>query len=121
MPDITSPDFWDYLDRLVAACSLVIDRPKGSAHPRLSEAIYPLDYGYLAGTTANDGAGVDVWRGSGDPKALDAVALTVDLFKQDVEIKLLLGCREDEKQVILDFMNYGLMRALLVRRHPADH
>lgn len=57
-------DFWCKLDELVQSGDLVIDRPQGSAHPRYPDIIYPLDYGYLAGTTAADGEGIDVWVGS---------------------------------------------------------
>lgn len=52
--------FWQALDRLVAECETVIDRPKGTAHPRWPEFVYPLDYGYLRGTSSMDGGGIDV-------------------------------------------------------------
>jgi F420 biosynthesis protein FbiB-like protein len=109
-------EFWDYLDRLVKDNRIVIDRPKGSAHPRYPELVYPLDYGFLEGTTTIDRGGIDVWVGSSSSRSLDALALTVDLKKRDAEIKLLLGCTEGEKQVIIDFLNGGSMRARLVRR-----
>lgn len=109
-------EFWRYLDRLVAASQVEIDRPKGSAHPRFPDLIYPLDYGYLQGTTSIDGHGLDVFLGSQADRTLDAVALTVDLAKRDAEIKLLLGCSEDEKHIVLDFLNGASMRACLVRR-----
>ncbi len=109
-------DFWAYLDRLVAESRIVIDRPKGSGHPRDSELIYPLDYGYLDGTTASDGSGIDIWRGSRKTAKLTAVIMTIDLHKRDAEIKILLGCTEAEIQTILDFHNNGRMRAALVRR-----
>lgn len=35
--------FWASLDALVRRCPLVIDRPRGSAHPRYPDFIYPLD------------------------------------------------------------------------------
>jgi hypothetical protein len=57
-------DFWDFLERLVASSRPVVDRPKGSRHPRYPALVYPLDYGYLEGTQAMDGGGVDFWRGS---------------------------------------------------------
>jgi len=41
-----------------------IDRPRGTAHPRFPEFIYPLDYGYLEGPQGGDGNAVDVWRGA---------------------------------------------------------
>jgi len=69
-----SLSFWHELDELAAACPVVIDRPKGSRHPRYPDMIYPYDYGYLEGTQAADGGGIDCWigslharRGAGDP------------------------------------------------------
>ncbi len=109
-------DFWSYLDRLVAEHPVVLDRRRGSAHPNYPTLIYPLDYGYLEGTTTVDGGGLDVWVGSLQERLLDAVALTVDLHKRDAEMKLLLGCTEAEKQIILDFLNGDSMRARLVPR-----
>ena len=114
-------EFWAYLERLVAEHPIVIDRPRGSAHPAFPTLIYPLDYGYLDGTTAIDGGGVDLWLGSLPERTLDALAITVDLHKSDVEIKLLLGCSAEEQQTILNFLNGASMRATLVQRHPGQH
>ena len=44
---------------LLASQALMIDRPKGSIHPRYEDMIYPFDYGYLADTTSGDGIGID--------------------------------------------------------------
>jgi F420 biosynthesis protein FbiB-like protein len=112
-------EFWQYLDRLVSASQVEIDRPAGSPHPRIPDLIYPLDYGYLQGTTALDGGGVGVFIGSLAGRPLDALALTVDLEKRDAEIKLLLGCSQAEKQIVADFLNRAAMRACLVRRDAA--
>ena len=110
-------EFWAALDKLVASSSIIIDRPKGSAHPRYTEYIYPLDYGYLDGTSSMDGEGIDLWLGSKADKDLTALLCTVDLVKRDSEIKLLLGCTEDEIQTVLKFHNqHELMRGMLVRR-----
>lgn len=108
--------FWSHLDHLVTNHRIVIDRPKGSAHPRYPDVIYPVDYGYLEGTTAADGGGIDVWVGTAGTSHPDAIVCTVDLLKKDAEIKILVGCREHEQQAILDFHNGDAMRALLVRR-----
>ena len=43
-----------------------------------------------------DGAGIDVWVGSGDKK-IDAIMCIVDLMKKDSEIKILVGCAGEEK------------------------
>jgi inorganic pyrophosphatase len=111
--------FWAYLDQLVAVCPVKIDRPGQSSHPQYPTIIYPLDYGYLEGTSAVDGGGVDVWLGSSGILEVTAVVLTVDLYKRDTEIKILLGCSEEEMQIILDFHNSNCMQGLLVLR-PTD-
>jgi inorganic pyrophosphatase len=56
--------FWTYLDTLIRSSELVIDRPKGFSRPHTPSVVYPLDYGYLQGTSSSDGEGIDVWRGS---------------------------------------------------------
>jgi inorganic pyrophosphatase len=113
--------FWTHLDRLLADSALLIDRPRGSAHPRYPQHVYPLDYGYLDGTTAGDGAGIDVWVGSapdapGSAPRVGAILCTVDLLKRDAEIKLLIGCTPDDWQAILAFTNGDSMQAAIVVR-----
>jgi len=113
-------DFWVVLDKLVSESEIVIDRPKGSAHPRYPDFIYPLDYGYLKGTTAMDGGGVDVWRGSDPAGNLDAIMCIVDLVKRDSEIKLLIGCTEEEKAQVYQVHNETeFMKGVIIRRDVA--
>ena len=108
--------FWTHLDALLRSSELVIDRPRGSAHPRSPAVLYPLDYGYLKGTAGGDGEGIDVWRGSLPSAHLDAVVCTVDLDKRDAEIKLLLGCTATEKQAICAFHAGASAGVLLIAR-----
>ena len=82
-------EFWKALDELVSNSQIVIDRPKGTAHPKYPDVIYRVDYGYLKDTASMDGAGIDVWVGSGEKK-VDAIMCTVDLMKRDSEIKILI-------------------------------
>jgi inorganic pyrophosphatase len=84
-----NPAFWKVLDELLYSSQVVIDRPRHSAHPRRPELIYPYDYGYLEGTTAGDGQGIDVWLGSGDHTQITGVVCTVDLYKRDAELTVL--------------------------------
>ncbi len=113
----TSPTFWTHLDQLASTCRIVIDRPKGSTHPRYPAMIYPLDYGYLDGTTAGDGAGIDVWVGSVKADRPNAILCTIDLWKRDAEIKILIGCNEGDIETIVNFTNGGdMMRCLVIRR-----
>lgn len=108
--------FWTALDELVSSSEIVIDRPKGSAHPRFPAFIYKVDYGYLKDTSSMDGAGIDVWVGSGEKK-IDAVMCVVDLRKRDSEIKILVGCTEEEKLEIYKTHNETeYMKGILIRR-----
>ena len=108
--------FWTALDELVSNSEIVIDRPKGSAHPRFPDFIYKVDYGYLKDTTSMDGAGIDIWVGSGDKK-IDAIICIVDLMKRDSEIKILLGCTEEEKLEVFKTHNETqYMKGILMRR-----
>ena len=114
--DGINEDFWKVLDELVSNSEIVIDRPRGSAHPRFPNFIYKVDYGYLKNTSSMDCAGIDVWIGSGDKK-IDAVMCIVDLMKRDSEIKILIGCTEEEKTEIYKTHNETqYMKGILIRR-----
>lgn len=109
-------DFWNALDQLVNTSEIVIDRPKGSSHPKYPDFVYRLDYGYLKDTSSMDGAGIDVWVGSGEKKA-DAIMCIVDLLKKDSEIKILLGCTEEEKEIVYETHNETpFMKGVLIKR-----
>lgn len=107
-------EFWTALDRLISESTIVIDRPKGSQHPKYTDYIYHLDYGYLENTTAMDGGGIDVWKGT-DGECVDAVICTIDLLKRDSEIKILIGCTEEEKQLAIPNNQY--LKGILIRRN----
>jgi inorganic pyrophosphatase len=107
--------FWEAIDTLVGKSRMVIDRPKGSHHPRFPEFIYPVDYGYLKDTSSMDGGGIDVWRGTDPSGMIDAIIITVDLIKKDSEIKILIGCTPAEKKIILDFHNQDMKGILITR------
>jgi inorganic pyrophosphatase len=111
--------FWQAMAELLTTHAIVIDRPKGSIHPRYGEVVYPFDYGYLENTTSSDGGGIDVWLGSLNSvmkeesvKTLTGILCTFDTLKRDAEIKLLIGCTEENIQVIPEF--HREMHALYV-------
>ena len=111
-------DFWNAVDTLVSSGKLIIDRPKGSTHPRFSHIKYELDYGYIENTTAMDGSGIDVWKGSLSTDKVDAIMCTVDLMKKDSEIKLLIGCTEEEMNIVFNFHNNSeFMKGVLIKRN----
>jgi inorganic pyrophosphatase len=108
------------IQTIVDVSTVKIDRPKGSVHPRFSNYIYPLDYGYLDGTQSQDGDGIDVWVGSGDKSIISGILVIVDAMKKDSEIKVLLGTDADEMNMALDKSNQGDMAAILIKNGDWD-
>jgi inorganic pyrophosphatase len=110
------PKFWWRLDELIKTSEIVIDRPRGTPHPRYPNLIFPLDYGYLKGTTGGDGDGIDIWRGTAGHNKLTAIGCTVDMNKKDAEIKLLIGCTEEDLATIEKCHNSYFQSAIIIRR-----
>ena len=109
--------FWEAIDKIMSSGKIVIDRPKGSLHPRYPDIVYDLDYGYIENTSSMDGGGIDIWRGSLANTKCDAIICTVDLIKRDSEIKLLIGCTEEEQQIAYEFHNRSeFMKGILIQR-----
>ena len=106
-------NYWQSLQDLIKESNIVIDRSRGVPHPRYPELIYPLDYGYIEGTTSGDGNGIDIWVGSLGGKALTGILCTFDTVKRDAEIKLLAGCNEQDIETILRFYT-DFMRILYI-------
>ena len=110
-------DFWKAIDTLAASSEIIIDRPKGSVHPKFPHIRYAVDYGYIENTSSMDGGGIDIWRGSLPSASVNALICTVDLLKRDSEIKLLIGCTEEEMNIIYDFHNHTeFMKGILISR-----
>ncbi len=112
--------FWNSLQKLVDKSDIHIDRPKGSAHPRYPEYIYPYDYGELVGTKSQDGAGIDCWVGSMSDKIVTGIIVIIDPLKKDSEIKVLIDCTDKEMQEILPYQNRGSMSGVLHKRKECD-
>ncbi len=109
-------EFWNALDELVNNSEIIIDRPKGTSHPKYRNFIYRVDYGYLKDTTSMDGTGIDVWVGSIEKKVV-AIICIVDLMKKDSEIKILIGCTEEEMKIVYETHNETqFMKGVLIRR-----
>lgn len=112
----TDAKFWWLVDQMIIRHELVIDRPQHSAHPRYPDKLYPLDYGYLQGTTSGDGQGIDVWIGSENNQCVTGIICTVDLLKNDMEIKILLDCNAKDIQAIIMFADAGSIAMQVIER-----
>lgn len=108
--------FWQGMNDLVKTSEIRIDRPKGSKHPRYTEVVYPLDYGYLKDTLSMDGDGIDVWQGSQPENELKGIMCIIDLMKREAEVKLLVGCTEAEIEAVYRFHNkWESMKGILIK------
>lgn len=107
--------FWQKLDTLYLSNKVVIDKPKGYVHPLYANLIYPVDYGYIKDTLAN-GEGIAVYKGTSD-NGLQHLAISADILKKDVEVKLLIDCNESEITEVLFFLNQtDLQKSVLISR-----
>jgi inorganic pyrophosphatase len=111
--------FWQNLDELIKSQKIVIDRPKNTRHPKWPEILFPIDYGYLDDTTSMDGGGIDLWLGSAPHRNLTAIMVTLDTKKKDSEIKLIIGCTEEEITTIEAFHNRYYQSGILIPRPQA--
>jgi len=111
-------DFWNRLEKLIEENEIMIDRPKGSTHPKFDNFTFPLDYGYLKNTSSNDGNEIDIWKGSLISTQLIAIACTVDSMKKDSEIKLFVGCSSDEIEILIDFYDNNMYMSGMFINNP---
>ena len=113
--------FWEHLQTLVNKSKIIIDRPKGTQHPKYPDLIYEVDYGYLENTSSMDGQGIDVFVGTENNQKVNGIAVIVDLIKKDSEIKILIGCNADEKEKIRkQFTNYESLQGIVIEKEDKE-
>ena len=109
--------FWQKLDTLFFSSKLVVDRPRYTVHYKYSNLVYPVDYGYLSDTTGSDQAPIDVFKGSQKTNQVVSIVVSADILKKDCEVKLLIGCSEEEEHEVLEFLNQTeFQKAILIHR-----
>ena len=109
--------FWQKIDSIFLASAVVITQPAGSSHPDYQNLVYPVDYGYLNETLSQDSLGISIYKGSISTHIIDAMLVSADILKKDIEVKLLLGCNAEEVDKILRFVNQTeFQKTILVRR-----
>ena len=109
--------FWQKLDSIYFASSIVITQPQGTAHPTFKNLVYPVDYGYLNETLSQDELGIAIYKGKGSAYLVEAILVAADILKKDIEVKLLVGCSQEEVDKILRFVNQTeYQKTIIVRR-----
>ena len=112
--------FWQKLDTLYLSSELVINRPKNSVHPQYSNLVYPVDYGYLNANNFDGEEVIDVFKGTGDDLGVQAVVICADILKKDLDVKLLVGCTDEEENSILLFLNQTDFQKTIICRRGND-
>lgn len=109
--------YWEVLEEFIRNNEVSIDRKKGSSHPRYSNMIYPVDYGFIRGTKSMDNGGIDIFIGNEEKKSINGIACIADRVKMDSEIKIIYGCNDDEVRSIMIFLNSSnFMKAIYIER-----
>ena len=109
--------FWQKIDTLYLSSDLVIDKPKNSCHPKYTNLIYPVDYGYIRDISEDSDEHISVYKGSMKSRTVDAIVVCADILKKDIDVKLLVGCSERETVSILEFLDQtDFQKAIIIRR-----
>lgn len=110
-------NYFEALDALVRNSKIIIDRKKGSSHPKYPNTVYKVDYGYINNTTAIDGNEVGVYKGTSLVQKATGVLCTFELIKKDTEVKILIGLTNKEMNLVYKTHNTSeYINALLVKR-----
>jgi inorganic pyrophosphatase len=97
---------WEPWERLIDDRGIVIDRPRGQAHPLYVDMVYPCDYGHIPGTTVADGEAVDVFVGAAQTGLVGLIALTHQPSGIS-EPKLLVNLTRPDAADLVAFLDRG--------------
>ncbi len=83
----------DYSHILGKTVKCVIDRPLGSAHPKHPDIIYPINYGYVEGVFAADGAEQDIYLMGTDTPVTECEGVVIAVLHRlnDIEDKWIVA------------------------------
>lgn len=117
MSDFTNNAFfWQKVDTIFFSNRFIITKNKNDRHDVYPNLIYPVEYGYLE-DTCKPGNEISVYKGTKGSAIVDTLVVTADILNKDIEIKLLVGCTEEEEQQILHFLNQtDFQKSVLIRR-----
>ena len=109
--------FWQKLDTLYLSSGYQITRKKGEGHPRFQNLIYPVDYGYINDTKSFGKDGVSIYAGSGNRYEISALVVAADILIKELDVKVLVGCTEEEVDQGLRFLNQtNYQKTVLIRK-----
>ena len=109
--------FWQKLDTLLLSSTIKINRPKGEHHPEYPALIFPVNYGVLKDTSGTGTQEIDIFVGSQKIEKVQAIAVSTDILRKNIEVKLVVGCSNEEVIDILEYLNsVEFQKAVLIHR-----
>ena len=109
--------FWQKVDTLFLSGRVNIEKHQGDRHPVYSNMIYPVDYGHLSDTISITEKGLSVYVGSLKPWSVTSLIVAVDILEKSMDVKMLVGCTEEETNNILHFLNQSdFHKTVLINR-----
>jgi len=107
--------FWQKIDTLYLSSDFVLSAPKNSKHPVYDNLIYPVDYGYLHDNNTDES--IHMYKGTLLTSGVDGIIICADILKKDIEVKLLVGCTQEEELKILEFLNQtDFQKTIIIHR-----
>lgn len=99
------PDYSDIIGRVVKG---KIDRPLGSSHPRSPSLTYPINYGYVEGIFAGDGAEQDIYLLGVNEPVNEFIGKVIAVYHRfnDIEDKWIVSPED------CDFSREEILRAI---------
>ena len=109
--------FCQKFDSLCLSSGFCLTRKKGDVHPVFANLIYPTDYGYVKDTNSVSGNGVSVYAGSLSRNTITALVVAEDILAKELDVKILIGCTNEEVEDVLRFLNQtDYQKTVLIRR-----
>ena len=106
--------FWQKVDTLFHSSSVKITKKKGDHHDEFHNLVYPMKY--LTDTKGSNGNGISVYVGSGSSK-VSALVVACDILMKELDVKMLIGCSEEEIEEVLRFLNQTeFQKTVLIKR-----
>jgi inorganic pyrophosphatase len=66
---------------------------------------------------SQDELGIAIYKGKSSAYLVEAILVAADILKKDIEVKLMVGCSQDEVDQILRFVNQTeYQKTIIVRR-----
>ena len=109
--------FWQKVDNLYLSSGFKQTRKKGDVHPVFKNLIYPTDYGHVKDTKSISGEGVSVYAGTLSRSKITALVIAADILARELDVKVLVGCTDEEVEAVLRFLNQtDYQKTVLIRR-----